>query len=219
MFSTLLRPTCSSLYCIHRCYYHGLCVFIRPRSPPQNYIIKLSPRFGEKWISLGAHQRDKRDLVGWEKRRSSESIPLIKSQSVFDSRQFFFNYLCRNSVKLHPRSFRLQKRKGKKEGHERVYRKSWDNSLIQSVQVPLGERGVKERWEGTMRSEGIVLEIRAYRNGNSFCPTFRSSRLCCVCIAAPCLFPFRRRRKWNTGINCETLIPRRDQQPPILSQI
>lgn len=56
-----------------------------------------------------------------------------------------------------------------------------------------------------MRSEGIVLEIRAYRNGNSFWPTFRSSRPRCVCIAAPCLFS--RRIVNETRINCENFNP------------
>lgn len=69
-----------------------------------------------------------------------------------------------------------------------------------------------------MRSEGIVLEIRAYRNGNSFWPTFRSSRPRCVCIAAPCLFS--RRIVNETRINCENFNPEKKSttvHPPLLS--
>lgn len=63
-----------------------------------------------------------------------------------------------------------------------------------------------KEWEETIRSGGIVLEIRAYRNGNSFWPTFRSSRYTrCVCIAAPCLFS--RRIVNETRINCENFNP------------
>lgn len=63
-----------------------------------------------------------------------------------------------------------------------------------------------EGMEGTMRSEGIVLEIRAYRNGNSFFSRLLEVvRLRCVRIASPCLFS--RRIVNETRINCENFNP------------